>query len=358
MRRLGLIWILLGAAAGHGHAQHIYQRVALHYINDSVNTRPAGPFADPDTFSAALDSANVFLDRMGYGYRFTFVGADDVYGASVYYDLTQNEFDNFLQESAQGAVAQYHWRTDALNVYGVNSAFTGGASRVPNYTAANADVMQIVTNQQTFYWNQLVVHEIGHHNALWHTFETGGLGFTGPCVADDCVADTRLSPELSCVSAFSCNSGGSAECCCPTKISLLNQRRIDQGWTQLEFDDLRWNVMSYFGAMDCTDMGAQLTFRDMRMSQGQAERWADATRRYHAGEVTGFTYFVNKYVSVSGPDGYSDKPYQTVAAGYTAATSAGSTHIVNIRAGTYPENLTFSSPATLRSNRGAVTIGL
>ena len=115
--------------------------------------------------------------------------------------------------------------------------------------------------------------------------------------------------------------------------------------------------MSYFGADDCVADGFPFTYDNMLLTPNQLDRWADATRRYHAGEVTGFTYFVGGTPGTGSPNGYSDKPFGSVLAGTNAATTAGTTHLVNIRAGIYLENVTLAAPVTLRASRGVVTIG-
>jgi len=99
------------------------------------------------------------------------------------------------------------------------------------------------------------------------------------------------------------------------------------------------------------------TINDARMTEGQLDRWTDATRRYNRGEVNGLTYFVDHRNNSSGRDGYSASPYPTVASGVAAANAAGG-DIVLIRAGTYNERMTFTKPVTLRTSRGSVvTIG-
>ena len=340
-------------------AQYIDQRVAYKYILDGSGHRPPGAYDNQAKLQRVIDATNKMLDRFGRGYRFVLEPSEDVSGATQFYDLTQSEFDNQLRLTAQANPSQYHWRTDALNIYIVNASFTGGAAEIPSYFLPNADVMEWVCSNDPVYSDIRMCHEIGHHNGLWHTFETTGKGFFGDCPNDDCVGDTRFDPELSCATKFGCTTGGGNECCCSTKIQLLNLKSAVEGWTPAEYNAIRWNVMSYFGANDCVDppIGAPLTFDNMLLTSGQLDRWADATRRYHAGEVTGFTYFVDRSQNVVSPDGYSDKPYKTVFAGVAAAMAAGSAHIVNVRGGAYPENLTLNSHVTLRANRGAAIIG-
>ena len=92
------------------------------------------------------------------------------------------------------------------------------------------------------------------------------------------------------------------------------------------------------------------------MTEGQLDRWTDATRRYHSGDVSGLTYFVNRS-NVSPPfTGYSTDPFVTVADGIAKADPAGG-DIVLIRAGTYSEAMAISKPLTLRASNGMVTIG-
>jgi hypothetical protein len=340
-------------------AQYIYQRVAYKYILDGNGQRPPGPYRDQAKLQRVIDATNRMLDRFGRGYRFQFEPSSDVAGATQFYDLTQSEFDNQLRSTAQANPVQYHWRTDAFNVYIVNSAPWGGAAEIPNYTLPTGDVMEWVCSNDTVYNDIRMIHEMGHHDGLFHTFETQGKGFFGDCPNDDCVGDTRFDPELSCTGAFSCTVGGGAECCCATKLQLLNAKAANEGWTQAEYDAIRWNVMGYFGANDCVDppISAPFTFDNMLLTSGQLDRLADATRLYHAGEVTGYTYFVDGSQNIASPNGYSALPYKTVLAGVNAATLAGTTHIVNIRAGLYPELVRLNQRVTLRASRGTARIG-
>jgi len=64
---LGLVTLLLATAASQ--AQHIYIRVSVKVITDPVTgARPSG--ITDDLFSAAMASANQWMDSFGRGYRF------------------------------------------------------------------------------------------------------------------------------------------------------------------------------------------------------------------------------------------------------------------------------------------------
>jgi hypothetical protein len=210
--------------------------------------------------------------------------------------------------------------------------------------------MYWVADQDPVYRLIAFPHEMGHHNDLYHPFET-----SGPC-ADDCVGDTRPEPSpFLCTQSFGCTTGGTQECCCSTKSFNLHLVAVAQGWSPVEEFDIRWNCMGYFGANDCHDDGVPFTFSNMLFTDGQWDRWTDGTRRYHSREVTGLTWFVDAAASGSGT-GYSSAPFPTVQAGLGHASPAG-TDIVMVRAGNYPGAYLIDQKVTLRASRGSALIG-
>lgn len=115
--------------------------------------------------------------------------------------------------------------------------------------------------------------------------------------------------------------------------------------------------MSYYGATDCVTLGeTSLSFNNIRLTEGQLDRWTDATRTYHSGECSGLTHFVDWQNTTGLYSGYSYEPFQTVAGG-VGASNPGGGDILLIRTGVYNESGIFDAKVTLWPNRGPVIIG-
>ena len=243
-------------------AQDIDFRLSVKYILDSFNNRPSGTHSADSTVQNVIDQSNEALKRWGRGYRYVITEFREVSGATAFYNLDEDqsgtEFKG-LEDAAEANPSQFHWRTDATNIFIVNS-YRGGSGAAaaipssPNDQGYELVVVSINTGPPLVW-----PHELGHHNALYHTFD------------EDSVADTREDPNpLQCLVPFECDLGGTAECCCSLKIVLLDAAAQNYGWTQQEYEDLRWNLMNYNAAWDCVPM---MDFADVRMTEGQPGRW-------------------------------------------------------------------------------------
>lgn len=365
-----LRYFVLSAAIGASlapplHAQEIDIRLSIKYILSASNTRAPGFFATEQNIIDTIDETNQGLRRFGRGYRFVIVGNIDevredqtpLSNSSDFYDLDLADENLDLEDAAREDPIGYHWRNDAVNVYIVNCC--GGGAAIPsnaheagygvvyisaavNFSAADPD-----SHSQKGTW----LHELGHHFNLIHTWD-----------ADDGVSDTRVDsnpyqcwgtppPGLS----FGCNNGGVNECCCTTKIANLDAKATAENWTATEYQNIRYNVMSYQGAADCVALGEDIiTFDNMILTSGQLDRFADGASFYHVDEVSGLSYFVDSANTTAPFTGYSTDPYQTVD---DALQVAGPRDIVLIRAGTYPENIRIDTATTLRATRGVARIG-
>lgn len=341
---LFLLAFLLPCAPGA--AQEIDVFVSVKWVLDSGGNRPPGIWDSEAAVQSAITSTNEYLERMGRGYQYVVSEFVNVLHAptssSQYYDLYYDEF-KLLESTAKANPAAYAWRTTALNLYIVNSCDnSGGLGAIATASSCSGSQEEIVVFTVNMSPQLLWPHEFGHHFSMIHTFD------------DDGCADTKFDPELSCVSNFSCTTGGSAECCCTTKLNLLNA----QNYNATDKNNLLYNVMSYYGALDCVGpIQPPHDWSTILMTSDQLDRWSDATRKYCQlnGEVSGYTYFVDKAFGGTS-NGYSTNPYKTVLAGYQVA-SALPGNILNLRPGTYAENLTFTAPVTLRASRGDATIG-
>lgn len=327
-------------------AQDIDVRLSVKYILDSNGVRPQGVYSTDQAIQNIINQSNVTLERWGRGYQYVITEFQDVSGAAQFFDLSEDGTDTEyyrLEDEAEANPGQYFWRTTATNIFIVNtySGGCGSAAAIPS--ASHDEGYELVVICVNTGRDLTFLHELGHHNNLAHTFDS-----------DDGVDDTREDPNPhQCTAPFNCVIGGSAECCCDAKIIFLNIASGQGGWTQPEYDDIRWNLMSYYGAWDCSPA---FSFANVRLTEGQLDRWTDATREYHFGEVSGFTYFVD-YRHTSWPfTGYSKYPFSTVEDGIGAANPFGG-DIVLIRAGSYNETMTINKPVTLRASHGPVTIG-
>ena len=347
-------------------AQEIDIRLSVKYVLDANDNRPSGHYATEQNVRDAIEATNRALRRWGRGYRYVVlenaqgefdeVSESTAPGSSQFFIISPDSELGSLEAAAVANPVGYFWRTDAINAYVVSCC--AAAAAIPSLnlgergTFFSVDVNWSSTdpgqNSRTLIW----VHELGHHFNLGHPW------------VDDGVSDTRDEPSpfqctgaTPCPEGFPCSSGGTSECCCSRKVSNLAARATSQGWTQQEFEDLRYNAMGYMAPVDCVCLGEEMiTVDTVRLSEGQLDRWTDATRRYHSNEVTGLTYFVDWRNNSAPFNGYSTDPYATVEDGLDAA-AVGNGKIVNIRDGVYPENLLIDSPITLRASRGVVTLG-
>jgi len=366
-RLFRLLAVLLCAAAPAA-AQEITVRLSVKFILSSSGARPSGTYSTDAAIQNDINRTNEALRRWGRGYRYVITEFKDVAGASSFFNVFLDSNNNpqtggyyGLEDTAKANPTKFSWREDATNIFIVNTlSFAGGAGAIPSAPGDQRGpgqppyelVVISVNNGPDFMW----AHELGHHNDLYHTWD------------DDGIADTRQGPTpLQCTVRGGDVRGGNQECSCVTKLAILDEAaRVGQpgGWSQQQRDDILYNIMSYHCYRD---------FNNIRMTEGQLDKWADATRRYHRGEVSGLTFFVdlNRPSGPPTPDGLSTNPYRTVAEGFNAAvaefslpedSAPGSGNIVLVRGGNYNERITLTAPprttVTLRAPRGSVvTIG-
>ncbi|MHC4676870.1 MAG: zinc metalloprotease, partial [Planctomycetota bacterium] len=274
------IAVMLLITTGVVSAQEIDVRLSVKYILDGSGNRPQGAYSTNQAIQNIINQSNVTLERWGRGYQYVITEFRDVSGAAQFFDLSEDGTDTeyyALEDTAEANPGQYFWRTTATNIFIVNTykGGCGSAAAIPSAPHdAGYELVVICVNTGL---DLTIPHELGHHNNLGHTFDS-----------DDGVDDTREDPSpFQCSAPFNCVIGGSSECCCDAKIIFLNAASAQGGWTQQEYDDIRWNLMSYYGAGDCSPA---FSFANVRLTEGQLDRWTDATRGYHFGEVSGFTY--------------------------------------------------------------------
>lgn len=351
--------------AGSVSAQEIDIRLSIKYILDINNARPPGYFATEQNIIDTIDETNGAMRRFGRGYRFVIVGNIDevredqtpLSNSSDFFNIDQTDENLLLENAAKADPTGYHWRTDAVNIYVVNCC--GGGATIPSnphesgygVVFMSSDNNYSPADPNRYSQKGSWLHELGHHFNLIHPWEP-----------DDGVADTQVdSSPYQCQGtpppglSYPCNSGGASECCCSTKVDNLQAKALAETWTAAEYDNIRFNAMGYMGAPDCIALGEEMiTFDNVILTQGQLDRFTDASRYYHPGDVSGVTYFVDGANTTAPFTGYSADPYPTVLDAFQVA---GFADIVAIRPGVYPENIRMDTPTTLRAVNGVVRIG-
>lgn len=309
-------------------------------LNPADGSLPQG-FRDA-AIDESIDEMNAFLDTYGRGYRFVRVefvqrvgqiGGFDRPNPSHYFGINMLEEDGEranMQADALQNPSFYLWNQNAINIY-INEANTGG-------TCARPSEQLIVIGGGSSGTGWLHLHELGHFFDLCHTQGCscgccGTNGETGEChtvPGNDGIADTL--PDLACWDRDDIaqhNFGANFASLAP--------------FQREQVDNVFLNIMSYHRS-GC-GQGAAVD----RLTELQLDHWADIAS-FTRGQVRdGRTFFVQ--AGAGGvQNGLSTSPFDLVAEGRNAANSGGD--IVMIRDGTYPENLMFSTPMTLRTPRG------
>lgn len=343
IRTLLILIVLMSWAAAARADGFILLRVSYKVIlNPADGSLPQG-FSDA-AIDESIDEMNAFLDTYHRGYRFVRVdpiqrvgnvGGFDRPNPSHYFGI------NMLEEHGERANMQadalqfpqpYQWNQNAINIY-INEANTGG-------TCARPSELLIVIGGSSSGTGFLHLHEIGHFFDLCHTqgcscgcCEADQTGECHTVPGSDGIEDTL--PDLACWDRddIAQNSFGD------DYLSLPPEQRE-------QVDDVFLNIMSYHRS-GC-GQGAAVA----RLTEKQLDRWTDTANGPRVATRDGRTYFVQAGAGGS-QNGSSTNPFDLVAEGRNAANGGGD--IVMIRGGVYPENLTFSTPVTLRTPRGSIT---
>lgn len=313
-------------------------KVILNPVDGSL---PQG-FSDA-AIDESIDEMNAFLDTYRRGYRFVRVefvqrvgqiGGFDRPNPSHYFGINMLEVEGAradMQADALQNPSFYLWNQNAINIY-INEGNTGGTCAFPS-----EQLIVIGGGSSDTGW--LHLHELGHFFDLCHTQGCScgccDAAQTGAChttPGDDNIADTL--PDLACWERddIAQNSFGDDYLDLP-----LAQRE--------EVDNVFLNIMSYHRS-GC-GQGADVA----RLTELQLDHWADIASFTRVSVRDGRTFFVQAGAGGT-QNGRSTNPFDLVAEGRNAANSGGD--IVMIRGGIYPENLTFSTPLTLRTPRGHV----
>lgn len=318
-------------------------RLSYKVIRSPVDGSLPQGFSDA-AIDESIDEMNAFLDSYGRGYRFVRVefvqrvgqiGGFDRPNPSHYFGINMLEEDGEranMQADALQNPSFYLWNQNAINIY-INDANTGGTCAFPN-----EQLIVIGGGASATGW--LHLHELGHFFDLCHT-QGCSCGccdpdLTGQChttPGDDGIADTL--PDLACWGRDDISQ----------QTFGVNYNLLPTSMDRERVDYVFLNIMSYHRS-GC-GQGADVA----RLTDGQLDRWSDTASSTRGQVLDGRTLFVQAGAGGS-QNGRSTNPFDLVAEGRNAASGGGD--IVLIRSGNYPENLTFTSPVTLRTPRGHV----
>lgn len=362
------------AAPPAGASGYIDIRVSFKLVrHPSSGTRPLSAQGQPVTdadLQSMLEVANDSLQAAyGRGYRFVLAEPPVPVGttcttcpdtnpsfwySALVYGSGVNRMKEF-EDDAKASVANYAWRTDAVNIYVNQGQGNGGVSSFPFLGAAHEIVVfggtVVDATFREAFAGALVHHELGHWFDLKHTFDSQpactddtAAGCSGCPGGDDGIPDTLLDRACTGTAGYPLpgwewldiaqKNYGVAWLATPAQVAAVNRTY--------------YNNMSYHnGGFGYGHMVLH------EMSEGQLDHFADIANTARDAVRTGRTWFVQ---GGGGGGGTSTSPYPGVTQGIAAANAAGG-DIVLLRPGTYTHAATLTKPLTLRATRtGPATI--
>ena len=203
--------------------------VSVKVILDSRGRRPrTGFFTTNAQIRQAINDANTVLQNNNASWRLNLREILNVSGASQYRDMADaaTEMQN-LEADARQNPGTFFWRSDAINIYVLNSFDAGGFCSFPA-----ADEIIVINNQGGILnggagW----LHEIGHYLSLTHTFEC----FMGGCDSTVCAGQGALHDS----------DRGQVECAdvCPDTTNVMSYNTF--AIAQATFSDCQLTEMEY-----------------------------------------------------------------------------------------------------------------
>lgn len=253
-------------------------------------------------------------------------------------------------DQAKANKTQFGWNDYAVNIY-INNGDYSSAGHGFIISAYNLLLDDLVNGRSGAFGYQVagnLLHEIGHFFGLPHTF-----GGTSP-LGDDGFADTANDLY---------QRGGRNETTVRNDLAQANwamnySSLIDARKTLV--NNTANNIMSYYQLFyDDPAQGKVLTDAERYgptrfvITELQMDCWTGYANGDNRNATTGVTQYVNAAAGAGG-NGTSAAPFNTLAAGVTAA-SAGGADIVLLRPGTYTA-ATLSKPMTIRVSRPGATV--
>ena len=218
----------------------------------------------------------------------------------------------------------------------------------------------------------MFLHELGHYYDLIHSF------------GDDEVADTLVDPNSVSMDAIATefygllykNCTDAQKATVDTEYYVRGRNSIAAAnntapndvlsasvWSQLPASEQQWVDDKFFNLMSYNDPPHRNTLVT-RMTEGQADRLTDAANSSRHHTMSGYTRFVaitgwDEFLGITNSGTTSTFPIRHVAAAAArAGTTPGDDEILLLRPGNYDEQITISTPCTLRATRkGPAVIG-
>lgn len=340
MERALVLLLLAGCIPSLARADgHILIRLSVKVIVNVFEELPSG--FDDDDVVAAIDAANQQMDAHGRGYRFVLVepviqiggGASGRPLPSTYFnpEFSINEYKrDEMEEDALANPGLYAWNSSAVNIF-INNDSLPLCPRTSDKLIA----LPVHRGSRAMSYG----HTVGHLMDLCHVAgcecafccETGETGTCHTSPGNDGMSDTL--PNVTCWDQ-----------------DEIAQHNFGLDYAQLsapqqsQVDDVYLNLLN--NRIDCH---GGVFNPIVRLTERQLDHWADTASVTLLGVCDGQTFFVD--AAFNGFEtGRSSNPFNRVAEGLHEADGGGD--IVLIRGGNYFENLTLSTPVTLRAPRG------
>lgn len=325
--------LLSSPAASRGE---VTWRVSVKFINDANDNRPTnGTITSDAAVQDQIDFANNLPTFTQRGVNLELVEILDVFGAEEWFDRDPDaDARDELEDEATANTAQFHWRTDAINIY-LNNQTAGGCS-------FPGDGHIIFLGSSNREW--VFIHEIGHFMSLEHTH--AGERFENQN-GSDCDDD---DPCANCVTRIAGNDDLSDtlpdNSCWDTRDEVA-QGNFSMNWSALSadnqatVDNTRFNIMSYH-----PDRSLFTTQQlDAMCDTSNAERDSVSHNNFIFVDETALGVAANgqskAFVGIGGP-------FAQLA---NAIDAAGGGDVLLIRPGDYTEDREIRQAITLRAVR-------
>jgi hypothetical protein len=247
---------------------------------------------------------------------------------------------------AKANKTQFGWNDYAINIYINNGDYSsaGDGFIISAYNLLLDDLVGGRSGALGYQVGGNLLHEIGHYMGLGHTFPDDGFTDTAPDPNSVPAPPRNETAIRNSIAQHNWASNYSA-------LSAGNQVLVDNTAN---------NAMSYYQLFyDDPAQSKILTAAERYgptrfiFTEQQLDYWTGYANGANLNAASGVTKFVNAAAGAGG-NGTSATPFNTLAAGVTAA-SAGGADIVLLRPGTYSAT-TLTKPLTIRVSRPGASV--